>query len=222
MPAIVLVLRTMDFQFEQLSKQLRQPLFSVKRPVVIAASCLLVGLSGCDRFGERTRDVINSISIQNLTTGEKLIKNEVSNVELTLPEGWEDVRKRLRPDADLYAAHEDRSMYVLVLADQKRTVDRGDITGFDLSDNSNTYRSYLDWGLTQEQTEVATDITKLNGLNARQYEVRGRIDDLPVIYLHTTIEGAEHYYQVVAWSSAENYANAKAELQNVINSFRGT
>ena len=53
-------------------------------------------------------------------------------------------------------------------------------------------------------------------------EVRGRIDNLPVVYLHTTIEGAEHYYQVVAWTSAENYPSAKGELQTVIGSFRGS
>lgn len=212
----------MDFQFEQLKK----PLFNIKRPLrkgtMVVSACLLLGLSSCDRFGERTKDVINAISIQNLSTGEKLLKNEVSNVQLTLPQGWSDVRDNLRPDADLYAAREDRTMYVLVLADQKQTDANGTISGFDLADNASQYLSYLDWGLAQEQPEAATNLTSLNGLNAKQYEVRGQIDSLPVVYLHTTIEGAEHYYQVVAWASAENYANAKAELQNIIGSFRGT
>ncbi|MEO0867011.1 MAG: hypothetical protein AAFY17_00925 [Cyanobacteria bacterium J06642_11] len=186
------------------------------------STCLLVGLSSCDRFGERTRDVINAISIENLSTGETLVTNEGSNVQLTLPQGWVDVRDSLRPDADLYAAREDRSMYVMVLADQKRTETQGDIAGFDLTDNSAQYRSYLDWGLTEDQPEVVTGVDSLNGLNAKQYEVRGRIDNLPVVYLHTTLEGADTYYQVVAWTSAENYAAAKNELQTVIGSFRGT
>lgn len=194
----------------------------VPKGAIILSACLLLGLSGCNRFGERTKDVINAISIQNLSTGEKLLKNEVSNVQLTLPQGWSDVRDNLRPDADLYAAREDRTMYVLVLADQKRTEANGVISGFDLSDNASQYLSYLDWGLAQEQPEVVTGLTSLNGLNAKQYEVRGRIDSQPVVYLHTTIEGAEHYYQVVAWTAAEDYANAKAELQTVIGSFRGT
>lgn len=207
----------MDFQLGSP----RKPLMVPKGALIISA-CLLLGLSGCNRFGDRTKDIINAISIQNLSTGEKLLKNEVSNVQLTLPQGWSDVRDNLRPDADLYAAREDRTMYVLVLADQKRTESNGVISGFDLSDNASQYLSYLDWGLSQEQPEVVTGLTSLNGLNAKQYEVRGRIDSQPVVYLHTTIEGAEHYYQVVAWTAAEDYVNAKAELQTVIGSFRGT
>lgn len=214
----------MNFQFEHPVKPVLR--FDIKNPltkgVVAVSTCLLLGLSSCDRFGERTRDVINAISIQNLSTGETLVTNEGSNVQLTLPQGWVDVRDSLRPDADLYAAHEDRSMYVMVLADQKQTEERGDIAGFDLTDNSAQYLSYLDWGLNQEQPEVVTNLTSLNGLDAKQYEVRGRIDNLPVVYLHTTIEGADTYYQVVGWTSAENYATAKGELQRVIGSFRGT
>lgn len=214
----------MDFQFEHpVNPMLR---FNVRRSLtrglMAVSTCLLVGLSSCDRFGERTRDVINAISIENLSTGETLVTNEGSNVQLTLPQGWVDVRDSLRPDADLYAAREDRSMYVMVLADQKRTETQGDIAGFDLTDNSAQYRSYLDWGLTEDQPEVVTGVDSLNGLNAKQYEVRGRIDNLPVVYLHTTLEGADTYYQVVAWTSAENYAAAKNELQTVIGSFRGT
>ncbi|NEP62734.1 MAG: hypothetical protein F6K31_38420 [Symploca sp. SIO2G7] len=180
--------------------------------------CLLLVLTSCDRFGERTRAVINSITVENLSNGQKLLTNEDSDVQITVPEGWVNVRKSLRPGADLYVAHEDRSMYVLVLADQKRS----EIGGFGLADNASQYLSYLDWGLEDEQPEQVTSLTSLNGLNAQQYEVRGEIDSSPVVYLHTTVEGENHYYQVVAWTTADNYAAAKGELQTVIGSFRGT
>ncbi|MBE9070744.1 hypothetical protein IQ260_29320, partial [Leptolyngbya cf. ectocarpi LEGE 11479] len=67
-----------------------------------------------------------------------------------------------------------------------------------------------------------TNVTSLNCLNARQYEVRGQIENQPVVYLHTTIEGESSYYQVVAWTTAKDYEAAKGELQTVVGSFRGT
>ncbi|MBE9070602.1 hypothetical protein IQ260_28580, partial [Leptolyngbya cf. ectocarpi LEGE 11479] len=127
----------------QLKRQDKMMFGNIK-PLVMVSACLVLGLSSCDRFGDRTKDVIDAISIQNLSTGEKLLTNESSDVQLTLPQDWVDVRDDLRPDADLYVAREDRSMYVLVLADQK-----SELGGFD--DNTAQYLSYLDWGLAQEQ-----------------------------------------------------------------------
>ncbi|MEM9264181.1 MAG: hypothetical protein AAGA46_01520 [Cyanobacteria bacterium P01_F01_bin.13] len=177
----------------------------------------MLGATSCDRFGDRAKDVINAISIQNLSNGQKLLENKSSNVQLTLPQGWVDVQT-LRPDADLYAAREDRAMYVMVLADSKGS----EVGGFSLANNADQYLSFLDRGLTQEQPGVATIMTSLNGLDAVQYEVRGRVDNQPIVYLHTTVEGDTNYYQVVAWTTAENYPAARAELETIIGSFKGT
>lgn len=203
----------MWFQFERQGKMG----FGSMRPWAVVSIIALLGLASCSRFGDRTKDVINAISMDNLSNGQTLLKNDASDVRLTLPKGWIDVQN-LRPDADLYVAREDKKMYVLVLADPKGS----EIGRFDLDNNADQYLSFLDRGMSQEQTEVKTDITALNGLAAVQYEVRGRVDNLPVVYLHTTIEGAEDYYQVVAWTTAEDYDAAKGELQSVIGSFRGT
>lgn len=187
------------------------------RSLLAFSVCLLLGAAGCERFGPRTRDVLDAISIQNLGNGQTRLTNENTDVELTLPDGWLDVQD-LRPDADLYVADADRTMYVMVLSDPKRS----EVGAFSLADNSNQYLSFLNRGLTQEQPEVATTMTALNGLDALQYEVRGRVDNLPIVYLHTTVEGTTDYYQVVAWTTAEQYGTAKGELQTVIQSFRGT
>ncbi|NEQ49222.1 MAG: hypothetical protein F6K11_03690 [Leptolyngbya sp. SIO3F4] len=186
-----------------------------KCSLLAVSACLLLG--ACDRFGERTKDVIDAISIQNLNNGQMRLTNNNSDVELTLPEGWVDVQN-LRPDADLYAAHEDKTMYVMVLSDPKRS----EVGTFSLANNSDQYLSFLDRGLTQEQPEVPTTMTSLNGLDAVQYELRGRVDNLPIVYLHTTVEGTENYYQVVGWTTVEKYPAVKGELQTVIQSFRGT
>lgn len=205
--------RPMNFKFKRQGRmsQLR------RGSLVVFSSFLLLGAASCNRMGERTKDVIDAITIQNLSNGRQLLTNEDSNVQLTLPEGWVDVQS-LRPDADLYVAHEDRTKYVLVLADPKGS----EVGTFSLGNNAIQYLSFLDRGLEQEQTQATTDMTALNGLRAVQYEVRGRVDNLPIVYLHTTVEGEANYYQVVAWTTAEDYASAKGELEDVIESFRGS
>ena len=187
------------------------------RPLVALSVCLILGAASCSRFGERTKDVIDAISIQNLSNGRQLLENEDQGVQLTVSEGWNNVQE-LRPDADLYVAHEEREMYVLVLADARRS----EVGNFDLADNSATYRRTLAGELSQVQPQAVTGVTSVNGLDAVQYEVRGRVDNVPIVYLHTTVEGEVNYYQVVAWTTVDNYGTAKDELQTVIQSFRGT
>ena len=185
--------------------------------LIVLAAGLSLGAASCDRVGDRTKDVINAITIQNLSNGRTLLKNEESDVQLTLPEGWVDVQS-LRPDADLYVAREDRTMYVLVLADPKSS----EVGTFSLANNATQYLSFLDRGLSQEQAEVATNMTSLNGLDAVQYEVRGNVDNQAIVYLHTTVESETDYYQIVGWTTAADYPAARDELQTVIQSFRGT
>ncbi|MEM1253707.1 MAG: hypothetical protein AAGI69_14840 [Cyanobacteria bacterium P01_H01_bin.21] len=185
--------------------------------LLVLSAGLLLGAASCDRVGDRTKDVIDAITIQNLSNGRTLLRNEESDVQLTLPEGWVDVQS-LRSDADLYVAREDRTMYVLVLAEPKSS----EVGTFSLANNATQYLSFLDRGLAQEQAEVATNMNSLNGLDAVQYEVRGNVENQPIVYLHTTVEGETSYYQVVGWTSAAEYPAARDELQTVIQSFRGT
>ena len=190
----------------------------LKRASVLGLSAsVLLGAASCDRVGDRTKDVIDAITIQNLSNGRTLLRNEESDVQLTLPEGWVDVQS-LRSDADLYVAREDRTMYVLVLAEPKSS----GVGTFSLANNATQYLSFLDRGLAQEQAEVATNMNSLNGLDAVQYEVRGNVENQPIVYLHTTVEGETNYYQVVGWTTAAEYPAARDELQTVIQSFRGT
>lgn len=205
--------KSMVFRFDLQGRQGGVKSFSA----LVLSTCLLLGLTSCNRVGERTKDVINAISIQNLSNGQTLLKNEESDVQLTLPAGWVDVQT-LRPDADLYAAHEDRTMYVMVLADPKKA----ELDGFPLGNHALQYLSFFDRGLSQKQPDKATNVTSLNGLNAVQYEIQGSVDNQAVTYLHTTVEGENSYFQVVGWTTAQAYSEAKGELLTVIESFRGS
>ncbi|MEO1591013.1 MAG: hypothetical protein AAFU71_06945 [Cyanobacteria bacterium J06632_22] len=182
----------------------------------IALGLTLLGLGGCFlRPDSSTESTPESITTAPLSGDSQLVENTTENLRITIPNTWETV-DLLRPDADIYVADQDAALYVLVLADDKDTL----VGDFSLEDNSSQYRRVLARQLN-EPVQTATSVTKVNGKDAVQYEIRGQVDGTAVVYLHTTVRGDENYYQVVGWTRADEFNNRRDELQEVITSFRG-
>lgn len=55
--------------------------------------------------------------------------------------------------------------------------------------------------VTSNQTEFI-DLT-INGLSARQIEIDGEVDGIPVYYCYTFIEGEKNFYQILSWTLLE-------------------
>ncbi|NEP16546.1 MAG: hypothetical protein F6J97_06515 [Leptolyngbya sp. SIO4C1] len=184
----------------------------------IGAIALILGLTigSCFLRPGGNSETVSPVSIEDLSDGQKLITNESEGIRLTIPEGWELVEE-LRPDADIYAANEPENMYVMVLADDEDSL----IGEFDLADNARQYRSIIVRQLDQYEGQTPTSVTSVNGQPAEQYEIRGQIDNTPIVYLHTTIRGEANYYQVVGWTRADRYETAQRQLQDVVETFRG-
>ena len=179
---------------------------------------LSLALSSCNfrRNPQDIIDAVDNISVETLTDNQKLIENSAKGLRITVPSSWTKV-ETLRPDADLYAADETEGLYVLVLADNKDSL----VGQFSLEDNSSQYRRILARQLDSYDSQVATDLTSVNGQEAIQYEIRGEIEDTPIVYLHTTIRGDSNYYQVIGWTRADQYDTQQTTLQGVIASFKG-
>ena len=188
---------------------------AVSRTLLVAIALLM--LNGCFLRANRTDDgaTIESVTTEPLSGDRQLVENTTEQLRITIPNSWETV-DLLRPDADIYVADEDSGLYVMVLADDKETL----VGDFSLEDNSSQYRRVLARQLS-EPVQDATSVTSVNGKDAIQYDIRGQVDGVSVIYLHTTVRGDENYYQVVGWTRADDFANRREELQEVIASFRG-
>ena len=187
--------------------------------LALGAIALSLSISSCNWFrsDNQTGDEVGpTISVQELSNNQKLLENESRGVRLTIPEDWETIG-HLRPDADIYTANERENMYVLVLADNRNET----VEQFTLADHASLYRRVLAGQLDRNEGQVPTQITSVNGQAAEQYEIRGQIDGTPIVYIHTTISGAENYYQVIGWTHADQYDERIDELRNVIESFRG-
>jgi hypothetical protein len=107
-------------------------------------------------------------------------------------------------------------MYVVVLSEN-----RLDFDDMSLEKNSEITRKGLLEGSKSPQTSEPRKLT-VNGSPALQYEIRAIVDNLHIVYLHTTVETAENYHQILAWSLRSRFEKAKPVFQDLIASFRET
>ncbi len=134
-----------------------------------------------------------------------------------MPDGWRVAREGLRQTADIYAVYPSRDLYAAVLSERAAVLSQ-----FDLEDNAIQYRRLIRSELDDYEGETRLGTPSIDGKPAVQYEIRGRVDGVPVVYLHTTVQGTDNYYQVVGWTRADGYEENKATLKAIAESFRKT
>ncbi|NOK59239.1 MAG: hypothetical protein GFH27_549283n300 [Chloroflexi bacterium AL-W] len=135
--------------------------------------------------------------------------------QINVPRVWQE-RADLNDEAEIQAANPLREQYVIVLTESK-----ADFEGFDVDlpayaeiIRDNFVDSVGEISVTNEQT------LSINGNDAIQYELRGTVDDLDVVYWMTGIESDENYYQVLSWTLTEYAARNEPVLQDVVQSFQ--
>lgn len=149
----------------------------------------------------------------NSSPSSAVLKSTDGQSQIALPGGWKPDRA-LHANANLAASNRAEEMYVIVLSENKSDFDQ-----MSLEQNSEITRKGLVEAAKSVQTSEPQKLT-INGSPALQYEISATVDNLHIVYLHTTVETAANYHQIVAWSLRSRFEKAKAALQNVIASFR--
>ncbi len=172
-------------------------------------------LSGCF---SRNRPAEETVALNDAETIE--VRSDLENADtkarITVPDGWNVVRDNRRRAADIYATYPPEELYASVLSESASVLSQ-----FDLANNAEQYRWLIREELDRFEGESPTGLNTLNGNPAVQYEMRGIVNGLPVVYLHTTVKGRENYYQVVGWTTESSYRDNKETLKAVIGSFKG-
>ncbi|MEL6552910.1 MAG: hypothetical protein AAFQ63_05520 [Cyanobacteria bacterium J06621_11] len=175
---------------------------------------LSLGLTGCFFGGGNETETVDTAA-EPLSV-ESRLENKQTEVKITVPANWTKADSTLRNSADIYASHAVEELYTSVLSESADVLNQ-----FSLEDNADKYRFLIEEELGSYEGATKTDVTTIQGKPAIQYEIRGQVEGVPVVYLHTTIEGEGRYYQVVGWTTAERYAENKDTLQEIISSFEG-
>jgi hypothetical protein len=153
--------------------------------------------------------------VLNATEEGQILTNEDAAVELTLPESWTEA-SQLHREAQLQAADPDNDLFILVLAERDESLLR-----FGLEENAERYRALLADRLASVESSTPTDVSFVGDNFASQHEIRGRLEDgTEVVYLHTTVVTEQGYYQVVGWTTPEQYSSYQSELETITDTFQ--
>ncbi|MFO1464618.1 MAG: hypothetical protein U1F66_12660 [bacterium] len=131
---------------------------------------------------------------------------------LTVPGGWTE-EKDLHDSADIQAAHKPSQMYVIVLSETKE-----DLKDMTLEEHSKLTREGLMKGV-QDPIVVGPKSLVVDGHPALQYEIRGSVEHVNIVYLHTTVDGGKYFHQILAWTVPSRFAQNQATLEEVTRRF---
>lgn len=152
-----------------------------------------------------------------VTTEPTVVVASDEQSQLTVPAGWV-IDADLHDEAELEVADLKRGAYLLVLTEPKS--DYAD--DFDYRDHSRlTLESIVEDAEDGEPIAGPTDLT-LNGRRAVQYEFMVTSNRLHIVYVHTTVDGTESFYQIVAWSLRSSFGANREALQGIIQTFAET
>lgn len=189
-------------------------------PLVI----LTLGLTGCGNLrqllglqpgtSQAEEGAAGQQSLQ-VTNEGNILTNETVGIQLTLPDSWQE-DARLHPASALEASDPENNLYIIVLPESDPNLRR-----YGLEENAATYRRILSRNLQVVEGDSRTDAFFVGERFGSQHEIRGQVrEGTPVVYLHTTVLTESNYYQIVAWTTPEQYQFSRTELQTITESFR--
>lgn len=175
--------------------------------MLIVVMCCILSTAGCDKIAEGLFSAKEPVTITS-TDGK---------TQVITPGNWEK-RTDLHDDAILQAANTREENYIVVISDNKADLE----DGMTVEGHSDITRStFLENVKGCTQTAGPINLT-INGRTAVQYELRGVVSGVKVVYLHTTADGDDQFYQILAWTLPSNYQKNKPILESVVNSFKET
>jgi Tfp pilus assembly major pilin PilA len=133
---------------------------------------------------------------------------------IRLPSNWKQLPELTETGSVEYGnAH--REQYALVISEPKAdfssTVDLPAYNEIVMNQN------YQD-KLTGLNLEFMGQVS-FNGLKGFKYIVRGGVDNIRVVYLHTVLEGKDHFHQVMFWTLPTRWADSAEVYEAALTTF---
>ena len=80
---------------------------------------------------------------------------------------------------------------------------------------SNTLMSNIENAIVEDSENII-----INGYRAIRHKIRGDVDRTTIVYLQTTIEGDNAFYQIITWTLPSKEEESMDVFKNTILSFR--
>lgn len=148
------------------------------------------------------------------SSGPKAVTSADGRIQVVVPKGWKSQRT-LHNNADIQVADLLKEGYLIVLSDSKM-----DLDNMTFKEHSKLTRETILENLKNGRVSSGPAELEINGRPAVQYEIRGSVDEIKVIYFHTTVDGKEAFHQILAWTLPSKFKQNQGVLKTVINSFK--
>ncbi len=145
----------------------------------------------------------------------KVVQSRDGRTQMVVPASWSE-QSDLNEQADIQVANPRKELYVIVLSESKQDFD-ADMT---LEEHSVLTRSLLLQGIRNGQVSYGPIQFEIGGYPAVQYQLRGSVDKVKLVYLHTTVEGANGFHQIIAWTLPSRLNKNELVLQRVTRSLQ--
>lgn len=179
----------------------------------LSSHLAVLGLSACIGLAGVTIPMAQSWA-QTGSTRQNYAYSTDNSSRLVVPSRWEE-RSDLNAEANLQVADLRAEEYLITISEPK-----SDFPGnWTFRNHADVTRQLLLDNLGGAASVSSPSQLTINGRQAIQYEIRATIQGLKVVYLHTTVDGANTYHQLLAWTLADRYPNNQSVLQTTINSF---
>lgn len=146
-------------------------------------------------------------------TSPKFIKSIDGQYGVTVPYNWVELSD-LHDKASIRVGSEWDDLYLIVLVQKKYG-----LSDINLEDYSRLTRGSIISVLESDETSQLSEPIELLilGNRAIQYEIRGTVDGLDVVYLHSTAEDSQNFFQIIGYTGISNFSNKnKVVLQDAI------
>lgn len=151
---------------------------------------------------------LNTYSSDEEVGPDRILSVTGTPLQMKIPEHWSPL-SGLHDDASLQAGNLLREEYLIVLVDNRLDF-AGDFSEFaDLTQSMITQSLLL--GSRSDEKELS-----LGGIPAKQCTIEGQIEGLNICYLHTSLEGVDHFYQVISWTLKSRKPTAFSTFQDVL------
>jgi hypothetical protein len=144
----------------------------------------------------------------------KVILASDKKTQITVPSTWQPLT--LNDTAEIQIGNEDEGCFIIVLNEAKE-----DLYGWNLDKHSRVGLGNLLSNIAFPTITGPKSVT-INGQPAVQYEVRGAAENRNLAYIHTTVDGAKFFSQIIAWTVPSKLEAARPKLLSAIATFRET
>ena len=145
-------------------------------------------------------------------TEDKVVAASDKRSEIRVPASW--TAMKLNDAAEIQVGSEDDDTYVIVLNELKE-----DLDGWNLEKHSRVTLGKLLADLSYPTVTGPKSLT-IDGHPAVQYEIRAASNGHKMVYLHTTVDDATMFSQILAWTVPSKIETMKPLFAKVIASFR--